>query len=95
MPFDDRGRAHFQEFQLAAAYIASHPRFRELVEELEDSSDVYREAQLDTKKYVQSKGFQLPDEWTVKISHESPLMFTVCVNSWCLTYTVSLEVTTG
>jgi hypothetical protein len=93
MPFDEQGRARFQEFQLTAAYVASHPRFRELVEELEESQDVYRDSQQDPMKYLRSKGFELPDGWTVKLSHDSPLMFTVCVNSWCISYTVSLEVT--
>jgi hypothetical protein len=93
MPFDEQSRTHFQQFQLTSAHIASHPRFPELVEELEESGDAYENAKVDPKKYFQSKGFELPDEATVTVSHESPLTFTVCVNSWCLSYTVSLEVT--
>jgi hypothetical protein len=94
MPFDQHGKERLQDFQLAAAYVAAHPRFRELVEELEDSPDVYRSAAGDPKKHLQSRGFDIPDEWTVKLSHESPLTITVCVNSWCLSYTVSVTVTT-
>jgi hypothetical protein len=95
MPFDEHGKERLQDFQLAAAYVAAHPKFRELVEELEDSPEVYREAEQDPKKHLRSRGFDIPDDWTVTVSHDSPLTITVCVNSWCLSYTVSLKVTTG
>lgn len=93
MPFDEHGRSRFQEFQLVASYFSSHPGLRDMVEELEESEDVYRDAQQDPMKYLRSKGFQIPDGWTIKFSHESPLTVTVCVNGWCLSYTfASLEV---
>ena len=93
MPFDERGRQHFQDFQLLATHISSHPRFTELIEELEEDEAIYNDAEKDPRKYLIAKGLELPDYCTVKLSHESPLTFTVCVNSWCLSYTVSLEVT--
>jgi hypothetical protein len=94
LPFNEQGRAHFERFQLTAAYIAAHPKLREVVEELEESKEAFDDAQGDPRKYLEIKGLELPDGWTVKVSHDSPLTLTVCVNSWCLSYTfASLEVT--
>ncbi len=93
MPFDERGRAALEQFQITAAYISSHPRLAEVVEELEDSPDTYNRARQDARNYLQTKGFELPEGWTVRITHDSPITITVCVNGWCLSYTLSLEVT--
>ncbi len=95
MPFDEQQRAHFQELQLASAYLSCHPRFRELMEELEYSADVYSSAQRDLKTHLRSKGFELPDGWTFKVSHDSPITFTACVNNFCVSYTLDVTVTTG
>jgi hypothetical protein len=89
MSFNGEERAHFQDFQLTATYLSSHPRLREIVEELEDSSEAYDYARRDIKGYFRDKGLQLPDEWKVTVSHDSPITITGCINSWCISYTFS------
>jgi hypothetical protein len=96
MPFDEAGRRQIQDFQIIAAHVASHPRFRELVEELEESEELFNEAQKDPRKHLVSRGLELPEGCTVKLSHESPLTIIVCTDTACVTFSlsISLEVTT-
>jgi hypothetical protein len=92
MPFDERGKAHLQDFQLMATYVVSHPRFLELVEELADSEDIYDEARRDPKQHLRKKGFELRDNWTFEISRNSPTTLSGCVTiegtAYCFTYTL-------
>jgi len=92
MPFDEAGRQGIQDLQLVAMHVASHPRFRELVEELEESEELFNEAQKDPKKHLFSRGLELPDGCTVKLSHESPLTIMVCTDAGCVAFTISISI---
>ena len=86
----------FRDFQTMAAYIATHPRLQEIVEELEADlkadKTLFNEANKAPKKHLNDRGFDLPDEWTVQITHDSPVSITVCVNSYCVTLSVEVTV---
>lgn len=86
----------FHEFQLAAAYVTSHPRLQAVVQELEDDlkadKTLFDEANQNPKKHLNDRGFDLPEEWKVEIRHGSPLSVTVCVGAGAGVHCVSVEV---
>jgi hypothetical protein len=87
MPFDQNERQRFQRYQRTVAHVASHPRLREVVEELEDDPNTFNNAQGNPKGYLRGKGLDVDDEWTVEVSHDSPLRITICLNGWCGSFT--------
>ncbi len=77
--------SNFREFQTMAAYIATHPRLHEVVEALEADANadktLFNEANKDPKKHLNDRGFDLPEGWTVQITHDSPIALLLCVGA--------------
>lgn len=82
--------ASFQALQLAAAYIASHPRLDEVVRELDGNHGNIEAANSDSSKFLRGKGFEIPSWWTVKFSQGNSVSIKVCVNSHCVTVTIDV-----
>jgi hypothetical protein len=83
MPLNEQQRRRFQEFQTMAAYLTTHPRLPEVVEELEDDIKgdraIFNSANADSKGYLKSKGYELPEEWTISITQRNPITITGCI----------------
>ena len=77
--------------QLAATHVLSHPRLLDVVRELDNDPERFSSANEDPRKYLGEKGFQLPPEWTVRFSKNSPLSMTVCVNDHCITVSINVQ----
>lgn len=77
---------------MAITHIVSHPNLRDVVEEL-DSNPEERvpKANEDTRSFLKTKGFEFPEQWSVKFIHESPLTIQVCINSHCGQISVNLS----
>ncbi|MFF9013482.1 hypothetical protein ACF09C_11020 [Streptomyces sp. NPDC014870] len=82
--------ATFQDLQLAVTHVMSHPRLLDVVRELDNDPERLSSANQDPHKYLGTMGFQVPPEWTVQFSKNSPLTIRVCVNSHCVSVSVEL-----
>jgi hypothetical protein len=94
MPMDDVQREQFQEFQMVGAHVLSHPKLLELAEAFGESAEEnFNEAKKDPRKFLQSRGIDLPARWTVNVTRNSPTVISLCAGTpphdmWCLDITL-------
>jgi hypothetical protein len=73
----------FQDVQLAATHVVSHPRLLDVVRDLDSDPERISSANKNPRGYLTEKGFQLPPGSTVKFSRHSSVTITICSHGIC------------
>ncbi|HEY9374226.1 hypothetical protein [Streptomyces sp.] len=89
MPPNDKQK--LQELQLAGAYIASHPRFSEVVDEIGSDPAKFETANVNPVQFLNGKGFDFPPEWNITMSNAHSFSIAACVNDHCISITVTIQ----
>lgn len=86
----EKALVNFQDVQLAATHVVSHPRLLDAVRELDSDPERFSSANEDPRGYLTEKGFQLPPGSTVKFSKHSSVTITICSHGICVSVTVEV-----
>jgi hypothetical protein len=90
--FDETQKQEFFEFQKTAIEFVSHPRLRDAVEELEFDRNIFAENEQNPVPFFRARGFDLPEDATIKISHNSPVTVCLSVNDHMVCVSVLISV---
>jgi len=64
---------------MVGAHVLSHPRLRELAEAFGDNADEnFSEARKDVRKFLQARGIDVPERFSVNVKRNSPIQIDLC-----------------
>ena len=81
-------KAHLGELRPFTAHPNFDDALANLVEAENGGLPLFGEAMSDPRGFLRGRGIDLPADWRVTLTKNSPLRLTICVNSLCTSYEI-------